>query len=678
MGKRFVILHLSDAHIGHPDHFPDVNSVLDPLLTDLNRAFNHDKLLPSLIVFSGDLVYGDIPEKPIKKQFDDAKTFIEKVHGCFNKSLGDIPLLLVPGNHDINRNSVGEDQKLYRDKFTSEIVEKLMQKKEATWKRIIERQKEWLSFVQQLPNQPWQIDENLLLTTGKIAHNDKFNIGIVGLNSSWASHEQGEQGRLWVGEFQYKKAYEAIKDCDLKIAVAHHPLDWLHQDEKNLLTQKIESQFNIYLHGHEHSQWFTDSRKHLKCAAGTCYADSKDRNGYSWLEIDFETSDSQIRLREYTNQGAGDWRSNYIPDKTDENGIAKLTFLRDLTATVVPTTQKEKPVCKDLPHHLVGFLKILEDQYFLRWERGSLPTALNGVSIYWPVRLRHPTPIHAVQCFVAAGLQKLGCHIYLWIDDLGTQEYQCHVFIEKLLEWYKKAGGNESHITVKQFNDILEGAGRNIEPAWQMLQKWLGNSFYMTDQILRISKILPTADDYTHDMPQNVLDEIKKRRPRRLMTPSMVWTCLSVLHQEQKEGTQQIITLSGYDERELWDAWQKCCSPPSMKVGHLYVSKLMRRTSQGETTLHMADNHLNWTSKEDIESNFEKAYCDDDGHIWDNPRNMIAWAVNNCVLLPNYIAQNHDDFQINGLSIRKLDDLKTYRPIDIREELVSAVNRWLF
>jgi len=103
----------------------------------------------------------------------------------------------------------------------------MMYKKDVSWKRILERQQEWFTFVKSIPGQDWiKWDQDLYLATGIIQHQGR-KIGIAGLNSSWASHEAKEKGALWIGKDQYETAYQAIKNADFKIAVAHHPVNGL-------------------------------------------------------------------------------------------------------------------------------------------------------------------------------------------------------------------------------------------------------------------------------------------------------------------------------------------------------------------------------------------------------------------------------------------------------------------
>lgn len=667
MNDTFLILHLSDSHIGNPARKLEMSQVFDPLYKDLRLVSQSYGRPPSLIIFSGDLVYGNIPESKIEIQFCTANEYLTQICKCFDSKLGDIPIMIVPGNHDSNRNLIDKGHKLLREQSLDvEFVQEMMYSNDLTWQRFLEPQNAWLEFVKGIPNQKWELDLNLRLQTGLLKVN-KFKIGVAGLNTSWASQDKNDQGRIWVGKRQVDLAYEKIKSADLKIVIGHHPLSWLNAEDKNSIYQKIESSFDIFFHGHDHSQWYSDTPGYLTVAAGPCYAGVKD-NGYSWLEIDMVSKAANIRLQEYTAQGKGGWRSNEIPGKTDRSGIAKLIFLEksqpEIKAELPPLPAKTKRY-----DGINDFLRSLESALHFRWESGNIENVNNSV-VYWPVRLRKPTPIHAAQCFVAAGLQKRDCEVALWVDDLGRQEYPPDTFTSKLKRWYQKVGGNPNKLEVRKFSEILDHDGQHAAPAWKMLQQWLGTMVFYTDHILRVSKIWPATEE-----PGKVISEFSKRRPRRLMTPSMVWTCLSILYEARQD--RSFITLGGYDEKSLWEAWRTCCELPTMHVGHLYVSKLTHKSNGEEIAVHMADSPLAWESEEDIVRAFKHSIYDSSKDSWEQIQSLIPWTINNCVLLPNYVSNTVDSVLVAGRSITKIADLDGIRPSDIVDDLVALVRPWL-
>ena len=77
MSSPFVILHLSDAHLGKPGTKIDVQHVMAPLWEDLKKM--RDLVgSPSLIVFTGDLTFGAAPgADTITSQYGQASIFLD-------------------------------------------------------------------------------------------------------------------------------------------------------------------------------------------------------------------------------------------------------------------------------------------------------------------------------------------------------------------------------------------------------------------------------------------------------------------------------------------------------------------------------------------------------------------------------------------------------------------------
>ena len=96
------IVHLSDLHIGHPRAQVDKNEVLRPLTSHLSEQADAIGQ-PDLIVFSGDLVYGQIESAPISDQLSEARSWAMEITNDFA-----VPFFLVPGNHDVNRTLVDQ------------------------------------------------------------------------------------------------------------------------------------------------------------------------------------------------------------------------------------------------------------------------------------------------------------------------------------------------------------------------------------------------------------------------------------------------------------------------------------------------------------------------------------------------------------------------------------------
>ncbi len=263
----------------------------------------------------------------------------------------------------------------------------------------------------------------------------------------------------------------------------------------------------------------------------------------------------------------------------------------------------------------------LKKHFKFIWEPGSF-SGDNPV-VFWPVRLRKPTPIHAAQTFAAAALSQKGATVELCLDNLGHQDHSAHDFVSTINRWWSqaKAAGN---VSCRNFSDIANSDAAGQSDPWPFVDRWLGKTEKMLDEVLRISKTLEP-----HELDSISGDVLKSKRPRRLLNPAVVWACLH--HIASLYPGRPIITLGGYDERPLWDAWRSSITDGSYRVGHLYLPSLGKPNSP----LHMSKVKLDWDSQDDVLSSLN----DDikkNGEEWMADFAMPSWSLLQCVSLPDF------------------------------------------
>lgn len=670
--EKFVILHLSDAHIGKNDEL-DESVVLKSLYADIEEVHRTENITPNLIVFTGDLIQG-CSETPcgenclngsdnvscrIKKQLDSAKIFLETVLKKSGIPLDrTIPLLIVPGNHDVNRHLVDLNHKLARKTFTKDAVEEIQKDSIITWPLTIRRQKQWFETIRRFPNSlEW--DEHYLVPSGKLSFAGK-TIGVAGFNTSWCSFDKNEKNLLWVGKHQYNSIGQKIDGCDFTIIASHHPSGYLN--EQDYFTEhRINPRFNIYLHGHLHEQWFVDAKKHLKIEGGAVYENSDQKNVYSWLVLDFHNKTGEILFRTYTSEGKSGWiPAPEIPNKIGANGRGSIEAL-------FLETEKEPTLAQEQNAHSVSkarnkvrslstneLIEDIREKFKIRWEPNNFK-ASSDIQVFWPVKLRYPTAIHAAQCFIAAALQMTGATVNLYIDDLGREEYDQTEFKDKIKHWFERVGGNYTDLVITNYSSVEKDFG---EIKREYTERFLSTQQFKAEYILRISKIWHSSGN-----SERIIGEIRSRRAARLLAPPMTWTCL---HQLCKiSSNAAILTLGGNDEKTLWDAWIRGgVRIEQASAGHLYVTELQN--------LHMAENPLEWRSDSDIESEFKKHFPKKNFISYNE---MIPWCINNCVLIPNYLTEN-STITFAGKSLSTIDDFIKMRKVSL-EECVQTVSRWL-
>lgn len=321
-----------------------------PLLEDIRTSSANTP--PDLIVFSGDLVYGEVNAVEMGTQFEEARQWLDEIHHIWGISLGDLPLLLVPGNHDIQRSKVDETQTPWlHSQQTDESIERIIKKQSTTWKNFLSRQTQWWHFIRSIQRQSWNYDENLHISSGRFSFAGK-TIGIVGFNSSWSSSENMEKGKLWFTRHQLQVGAQLVEGTDFRIAVLHHPISWFHPSEEAWLAQKFASSFHLTLNGHLHSSWYThsESDQHVNVSAGACWAGSKEENGYSWIGIDPISPLVELHARAYQDKGKGTWIPAHVPTKFDLNGSVRLP----LTPAKQPAANEATDLSATSHTHIAG------------------------------------------------------------------------------------------------------------------------------------------------------------------------------------------------------------------------------------------------------------------------------------------------------------------------------------
>ena len=93
MQTPFLILHLSDAHIGNPKYELDSFEVFESLFDDLRTMRTQLARPPNLIVFNGDLVYGEISDAALSDQYDQARKWLDRIYQAIGSNPTESPSL---------------------------------------------------------------------------------------------------------------------------------------------------------------------------------------------------------------------------------------------------------------------------------------------------------------------------------------------------------------------------------------------------------------------------------------------------------------------------------------------------------------------------------------------------------------------------------------------------------
>ncbi len=290
------ILQMSDLHLDSL-HTKDPQIILNALWKDLDNFKGID-----FILFTGDLVKGGDSKDNFKKAF---QILVEPLLNKTNVSKDNF--FIVPGNHDVQLSAV--------DDIIEKGLEKILVNRDAlnffidsqieNGFRHIERFEHFNDFKTNVIGTEHAVTFNKLFSTHVVEKNST-RIGIACLNSAWRTTGKGgdhDNGRMLIGERQVYECLEDIGDCDIKIAIHHHPLDWLTEDDKNDIESVLFREFDFIFCGHLHRANLEMVKsledKIVVIQGGSLYIGRSHYNGYSVLYFDTQESKGTLHLRTY-------------------------------------------------------------------------------------------------------------------------------------------------------------------------------------------------------------------------------------------------------------------------------------------------------------------------------------------------------------------------------------------
>ncbi|MBX3515551.1 MAG: SUMF1/EgtB/PvdO family nonheme iron enzyme [Rhodospirillales bacterium] len=278
------ILHLSDIHFRVSKKW-DADPVLRELANFIKREVESG-LKPDLVAITGDLAHAGIAE-----EYKLAKEWLENY---LWPAVGNLPrdrLLLVPGNHDVDRSKVGRMAKLSQDGLLTvgsqaavgEVLSSgndrsIMLDRHSAYIHFLT---EWLGKPQVLPW--WQSDIEI----------NGCRLHIAGLDSAWMAHKDKERGDLLLGVYQLTQTvmHEKAGQAEWRLALVHHPWDYLAEFDTHEARAIIHRHCDLLLRGHLHVPLSArtlppdPNRGCLELAAGCVYEKSQYSNAFQWIEL---------------------------------------------------------------------------------------------------------------------------------------------------------------------------------------------------------------------------------------------------------------------------------------------------------------------------------------------------------------------------------------------------------
>ena len=245
-------LHLSDFHFAQ-DRIEDFNLFFGPLLADVQEF--HTNIPIDYLIMSGDLV-----DKGGHSFADRARCFwffkdtvIRPIQEALRMETSQI--YLVPGNHDVFRDmddryqDIGLRQELDSVEKVNEFIDKDGS--------LVNRIRIFKEFEKDFYRDHSQMSLSYYQSAFMSERKGK-KVGIACLNSAWRSYdEETDLHNLLVGERQITRATAFVIKADIRIALIHHPVDWLAEFDQFCVSTALEKNFNLVFCGHVHrnSAW---------------------------------------------------------------------------------------------------------------------------------------------------------------------------------------------------------------------------------------------------------------------------------------------------------------------------------------------------------------------------------------------------------------------------------------
>ncbi|MCM1031711.1 MAG: metallophosphoesterase [Oscillibacter sp.] len=247
------LVHISDFHLNETNLNDWNDFVKQAFINLIKKEFPDGNLI---IACTGDLLdrggkdFGGVSAG--LKKFQEA--VINPIISEFNIPVSHF--VCIPGNHDINHKAddnisvAGLISIVSKSDINS--INDYARSLSYSEPRHSKRVSEYKEFEKDLYSDCANIQTSFLGTTF-IINIGEISVGFAGFNSVWnCSGDSDKSNGICITEPQYKTCIEAIRECTYKVALMHHPLDWLEKENDSIQCW-LKKDYDILLDGHVHT-----------------------------------------------------------------------------------------------------------------------------------------------------------------------------------------------------------------------------------------------------------------------------------------------------------------------------------------------------------------------------------------------------------------------------------------
>jgi predicted MPP superfamily phosphohydrolase len=476
------IIHISDFHLESDVISAQKQSILDALVIDIKYKI----VLPekAIVVISGDLVdKGGSGFNSIENPFLlFEKLFIDKLSNELN--IDKKQFFFVPGNHDVCRNDIDEFAEIgIKSQLKSqEEISKFINSNKISGKNI-NRVKKYKDFERKYYDDFSEKQLSLFDSNFKLS---KLNVGIACLNSSWRCFDDNDKGNLIIGKEQIESALIHIKETEIKIAIAHHPFEYLLEEDKKAIKPLINSSFDILLVGHAHCNDIAFTKDFygtiLCCQSNASIADFSKHKDYQsgYSIINFEKGQrATISYRKYlyehkkfvSNTDIGNDQGEIVIDYPNLNKIEQDKIIDKVLSTL------QEIRCEDVNEHL-----------FVHGTDAKCPCKVNDLFVEPTISNLPETHanIEGITHYSVSDLVKIGDNFLIY----GLKESGKTILLDKLMLEFTKYYSIQKQIPViLKFNEI------GTKEISQKVRDYIGVSSKEYRDCLTNSKFVLLIDD---------------------------------------------------------------------------------------------------------------------------------------------------------------------------------------
>lgn len=331
------IIHLSDLHLDKASLI-ETKNIVDKIIISLNK----EEI--DLILFTGDLInQGGQSYSNIENAFEQFKNiFVNPLLESLNLSRD--RFIFTIGNHDIDR---CQDNEYVEDGVRNKLIDMKSVSNFMTKPSGMNRVLSFKKFEEEFYHNIFEGSNfyQKKFESCYIINFENKKIGIVSLNAAWRCWDsKSDNENLILGIEQIENALNFLKECNIKIAIAHYDYRLMKDFEVEQIENLIMKNFNMYFCGHAHKAHDEYCENPIGqmfrfVAPGVLTANrfnaGKYKNGFSL--IDYHFNEGYMNISHYFQ----DESLSFIIDKNyGKDGIWKKTLPLDNETEVRLATKK--------------------------------------------------------------------------------------------------------------------------------------------------------------------------------------------------------------------------------------------------------------------------------------------------------------------------------------------------